>query len=361
MENFPLLEIEGTPYEIGYKHGGVFKEKIAGTIQCYREMFKDYSDLEWERAKELSTRFVDIIHEYNPDYLEEIKGVAAGSGFSFEDILALNCRSELVFVGNEMDKADGGCTSIGISSDAGAGGDAFLAHNWDWKTSQRASMVMMKIRQKNGKPYIFMVTEAGIIGKTGFNSAGICLYLNALSTNQAPKGLPLHLAMRGILDCGSLAEAIGVATRFPLGCCANFMIGHKNGECADIEIENGDFDVLYPRDGILVHTNHFVSPRLPILPRKDTSKQKFPDTFVRLGRADKLLRKKGRDISEKDIMEVLRDHVEYPSSICRHEDLAAPKGKRMGTVFSMVVNLTQGKIYFCKGNPCEQGYEEYGI
>lgn len=273
MENFPLLEIEGTPYEIGYKHGGVFKEKIAGTIQCYREMFKDYSDLEWERA----------------------------------------------------------------------------------------SMVMMKIRQKNGKPDIFMVTEAGIIGKTGFNSAGICLYLNALSTNQAPKGLPLHLAMRGILDCGSLAEAIGAATRFPLGCCANFMIGHKNGECADIEIENGDFDVLYPRDGILVHTNHFVSPRLPILPRKDTSKQKFPDTFVRLGRADKLLRKKGRDISEKDIMEVLRDHVEYPSSICRHEDLAAPKGKRMGTVFSMVVNLTQGKIYFCKGNPCEQGYEEYGI
>ena len=37
-----LLEIEGTPYEIGYKHGGAFKEKIAGTIQCYREMFKDY-------------------------------------------------------------------------------------------------------------------------------------------------------------------------------------------------------------------------------------------------------------------------------------------------------------------------------
>ena len=39
MENFPLLEIEGTPYEIGYKHGGGFKEKIAGTIQCYRGMF----------------------------------------------------------------------------------------------------------------------------------------------------------------------------------------------------------------------------------------------------------------------------------------------------------------------------------
>lgn len=361
MENFPFVEIEGTPYEIGYQHGSIFKEKVAGTIACYQEMFRDYSNLEWERAKELSLKFRDIIMEYNPDYMEEIKGVADGSGFSFEDILALNCRSELVFVGNEMDKADGGCTSIGISSDAGAGGQAFLAHNWDWKTSQRNSMIMMKIRQKNGKPDIFMVTEAGIIGKTGVNSAGICLYLNALSTDQAPKGLPLHLAMRGILDCRTLAEAISAAVRLPLGCCANFMIGHKNGECVDIEIENEDFDVLYPKDGILVHTNHFVSPRLPILPRKDTCKYKFTDSFTSLGRADKLLRKKGKEISETDIMEVLRDHVEYPSSICRHDDMEQPKGKRMGTVFSMVVNLTEGKIYFCKGNPCEKSYEEYQI
>lgn len=361
MENFPLAQIEGTPYEIGFFHGKMFKEKVANTIACYREMFMDYSKLSWERARELSTCFTDIIREYNPDYLEEIRGVAAGSGFDFEDILALNCRSELVFVGNEMDKTEGGCTSIGVSSDAGAGGAAFLAHNWDWKTSQRASMVIMKIRQKNGKPDIFMVTEAGIIGKTGFNSAGICLYLNALSTNQEPKGLPLHVAMRGILDCETLAEAISAATRFQIGCCANFMIGHRNGECVDIEIENEDFDVLYPKDGILVHTNHFISSRIPLAPRKDTSKGKFPDSFVRLGRADKLMRKKKGGISEQDIMAVLKDHVEYPGSICRHNDPKAPVGKRMGTVFSMVVSLTGGRIWFCKGNPCEMEYEEFRL
>ena len=260
-----------------------------------------------------------------------------------------------------MDKAEGGCTSIGISSDAGKNGDAFLANNWDWKPSQRESMVIMKIRQKTGKPDIFMVTEAGIIGKTGYNSAGLCLYLNALSTDQAPKGLPLHIAMREILDCTTLAEAIAAAVRFRLGCCANFMIGHRNGECVDIEIENEEFDVLYPKDGILVHTNHFISPLLPIRPRQDTCKRKFTDTFVRLGRADKLIRKKGHDISEEDIMEILRDHVEYPSGICRHEDVNQPEGKRMGTVFSMIVNLTQGNIYYCKGNPCEMDYKIYTL
>ena len=361
MGNFPYVEIEGTPFEIGFQHGELFKDKILNSIQRYKEMFMDYSNLEWSRAKKLSTRFVEVIRDYNPDYLEEIRGVAEGSGLDFEDILALNCRSELVFVGNELDKADGGCTSIGISSDAGTGGDAFLAHNWDWKTSQRESMIMMKITQKNGRPTIFMVTEAGIIGKTGFNSAGVGLYLNALSTDQAPKGLPLHMAMRGILDCETLAEAVKAATRFQLGCCANFMIGHKNGECVDIEIENEEFDVLYPKDGIIVHTNHFISSRLPILPRKDMGKRKFTDSFVRLGRADKLLRKKGSEISEEDIKAVLTDHVEYPSSICRHDDEKLEKGLRMGTVFSMIINLTKGEILFCKGNPCELEYEKYRI
>lgn len=363
--NFPYIEIEGTSYEIGFQHGQHFREQILRSIACYEQMFMDYSDLSWDRSKVLSRRFIPVIQEYNQDYLDEIRGVAEGSGLDFEDILALNCRSELVFVGKEFDKVEGGCTSIGVSADVGANGNAYLAHNWDWKTSQRSSMVMMKIRQKNGKPTIFMVTEAGIIGKTGFNSAGVCLYLNALSTNQASAGLPLHIAMRGTLDCETLAEAIQAATKMPLGCCANFMIGHKNGECIDLEIENDDFDVLYPKEGIVVHTNHFISPRLPLAPRKDTTKYKLPDSFVRLGRADKLMRKKLQQsksgITEKDIMEVLSDHVEYPSSICRHDDVKVAPGLRLGTVFSMVANLTTGQIYFCKGNSCETEYEIYQI
>ena len=34
------------------------------------------------------------------------------------------------------------------------------------------------------------------------------------------------------------------------------MIGHKSGECEDIEVENEDFDVLYPKNEILIHSHH---------------------------------------------------------------------------------------------------------
>ena len=90
-------------------------------------------------------------------------------------------------------------------------------------------------------------------------------------------------------------------------------------------------------------------------------KVKFADTFVRLGRADKLLRQKETGISEKELMEVLKDHVEYPCSICRHDNPKADPGLRMGTVFSMVVDLTESRIWFCKGTPCETEYEEYSL
>lgn len=361
MDNFPYIEIEGTPYEIGFQEGRNFGRQIRESIDCYKEMFMDYSGLEWKRAKKLSRKFIDVIREYNSDYLEEIRGVADGAELEFEDILALNCRSELVFVGKEFDKADGGCTSIGISKERAANGEAISAHNWDWKTSQRKNMVMMKIHQNNGKPTIFMVTEAGIIGKTGFNSAGLSVFLNALSTNQAPEGIPLHIAMRAIVDCETISEALTMVTRMPLGCCANFMLSHRNGECIHVEIGNEDFDVLYPENGIAVHTNHFCSQRLPIRPRKDTMKYKTPDSFIRRGRALKILEKKEKPITIEDVKEVLKDHIEYPDSICRHDNPKVPEGLRMGTVFSLIVNLGTGDIYFCKGNPCEYEYEHYHI
>ena len=83
MNQFPFLEIEGTPYEIGYQQGAHFKEQVQNNIRCYQAMFQDYSNLKWERAKELSRRFLPVIEEYNADYLEEMRGVAEGSGFDF--------------------------------------------------------------------------------------------------------------------------------------------------------------------------------------------------------------------------------------------------------------------------------------
>lgn len=362
--SFPYVEVSGSPYDAGFQHGRALRAEIENSVACYRAMFYDYSGLEWSRVRELAAVFAPMIESYEPRYLDEIRGIADGSGFAFEDILALNCRSELVFVGAEMDEVEGGCTTIGVSSRRSRSGETLMGYNWDWKAAQGAGMALLRISGAGERPDILMLTEAGIIGKAGINSAGLCLTLNALSTDEPPKGLPLHIAMRGILECETIYEAIRAAGRMPLGCCANFMIGSANGELVDIEVENGDFEVMYPDEGWIVHTNHFIHPRYPREPRKDTMKLKVPDTFVRLGRARTLVESAfgvSGLVGEDDLMSILKDHVEFPSSICRHEDPKMAEGLRMGTVFSMVANLPKRELLVCAGNPCEGVYESYRL
>lgn len=122
----PTFKISGTSYEIGFQHGQLCKPQVMYTIDCYRRLFKDFANLEWERAKQLSHHFIDIIRDYHAEYLEEIRGLADGAGLDFEDILALNCRSELAYAGAYLDDMfrREGCTSIGVNADAGLNGDS---------------------------------------------------------------------------------------------------------------------------------------------------------------------------------------------------------------------------------------------
>ena len=54
-----------------------------------------------------------------------------------------------------------------------------MAQNWDWMEEQSPNLLLLTIIQPD-KPTIKMVTEAGIIGKIGLNSAGVGVCLNAI-------------------------------------------------------------------------------------------------------------------------------------------------------------------------------------
>jgi isopenicillin-N N-acyltransferase-like protein len=51
--------------------------------------------------------YAPLIHSTFPHYESEMRGIAHGAGVDYEDILALNVRTELVF-GTFMD----GCTAL---------------------------------------------------------------------------------------------------------------------------------------------------------------------------------------------------------------------------------------------------------
>lgn len=355
-ELFPIIIASGTPYEIGLIHGREAKKQVDISISTYKAMFWDYSGIRWKDACNYARTFIPTINEYDPDYMEEIRGIADGSGYGIDEILALNVRSEIVLQGSQINSSNtDGCTTFIFTPQVTEGGKTLLGQNWDWKMTKQAGCIIMHIRQEK-KPDITMVTEAGIIGKIGYNSAGIGVTLNALSSNMKVEGkvLPLHIAMRGLLDSRTLSDMIRATTCMNLSCCAHYMIASSKGEGVSLEVGPGDFDALYAEEGWLAHTNHFITPRLMYV--KDTTRVSLPDSFLRLGRMRTMVRALDHKVRVADIKEMMADHTSYPDSICRHEDVLEPEGKRLGTIFSIIMDLEREEMYFAPGNPCTEEY-----
>ena len=349
---FPVYEVGAeSAFERGFQHGSKARDQVAATIDTYRQIFRDFVRIDWDEAKRIGKSYEGPIERYDAEIAEEIRGVAEGSGFEHAEVLALNSRSEIALSARFVD----GCTAFAAFGRATRGETTVLAQNWDWRPSLSDSMVVLRIEQP-GKPSLTMLTEAGIVGKLGFNSAGLGVCLNAIVTDRLePAGTPLHVVLRAILDSRTLGDAIGAVARAGIACAANFLIAQHGNGSVDIEAVPGELDVLLPDHDVVAHTNHLLSLRLANV--RDLGSSAFPDTYVRLARVRRLLEENHGRLDGDGARSILRDHANAPDAICRHVDeIVDPEGKRIHSVFSLVMNLEDLKLEVTKGPPCSGEY-----
>jgi isopenicillin-N N-acyltransferase-like protein len=341
--NFAKVILEGGPKERGVQYGKAAKDKVRQSVELYKRLFKAYAGLEWDVCKKKAELFIPSIKDYFAPAIEEMEGIAEGSGLTFEDILALNCRSEMMFNTTE------GCTAMGITSDATSNGKPYIAQNWDWIEPARDVSLVVEIRQ-HPYPTILSIVEAGMVGGKGLNSAGLGVCLNALSCTGLGVGVPLHLLYRGILNSWKLSDAIeSVALPAKAG-TGNFLIGSDSDQVIFIEYVPDNFDVVYAEDGWLAHTNHYLSP---ILAPRDRMKMICYDTFTRLGRARRLLKKESGKIDVALLHQILSDHVNFPDSICSHPDPHDEEIMRNCTVYGVIMDLREKTMYISNQAMCQ--------
>ena len=272
-----------------------------------------------------------------------MQGIAEGAELDFDDILAINCRSEILFA------APDGCSCIGALSAQTKDGHVYLAQNWDWLRAVDNSVVIVKIEQP-GYPRVIMCAEAGIIGGKGLNESGIGVCLNALSVGRGKPGVPLHVIYRKILCQTSISNALGAVASAQRAGSGNFVIGSSQDFLLNVEFTPENFDVLAADETkLLVHTNHYLSP---LFIAENTFKRDLPDTFIRLNRLERLTNSYVGTVDGKNILSILRDHRNKPDSICSHEDPADTPGKRLCTIYAVIMDLTERKLRITEGQPC---------
>lgn len=338
-----ILKLRGTPREIGLQHGRLGKKEVINSLETYEKLFYDYKGYRWSKAKQEALIHVKAIEKYDLDMIEEMEGIAKGAGVDFEDILTLNARSEIALAMDGEMFSDG-CTAISIYQPFTE--DTLIAQNWDWHYSQNKSLLMLKVSSE-GHPDILMVTEGGIIGKIGFNSAGVGVCFNALITNKKTDKVPIHLGLKAVLKSYTQAEALSKLSNGQIATSASFIIGYDTGEgkgmALNAEVSPFGIDFVDEEIGRLVHTNHLCSKKM-IGTIRDLNEYKDGNSIPRMKRANQLIDislKKGEEINESTIMSWLQDDFNAPDSINHYQNKLLPSHRRMETVFSIIINLSK--------------------
>ena len=211
MSQFPHITVAGGPAERGQQYGEQAKERVLRSVAAYAEVFEHYAGWDWATVRREAARFEAPIAEFRPGYLAEMRGIAEGAGLDLLDVLAINVRTEIMFAA-EARRATGGagspgprpaeCSAFAVAAPPGRPGPTLTGQNWDWLTARQSdTVVVLEARQDDGPDFVTVV-EAGLLAKTGMNSAGLGLVTNALVSGDdaGPPGLPYHLMLRAILD-----------------------------------------------------------------------------------------------------------------------------------------------------------------
>jgi isopenicillin-N N-acyltransferase-like protein len=360
---FPFIHVEGPARERGRQYGKAAGQRVVKSLEIYTGAFAQ-NGLQWPQVKELAQRFLTVIDQYDHDFLEEIYGIAEGAEQEVEAIVALNARTELMFWQGPENQAKTGpsdeCTGAIVTPEATADGHMLHGQNWDWRPDCIDSAVVVRHVPEKG-PSFLTFTEAGLLSRCGMNSAGLSVTGNFLQSDQdfGRSGIPIPFIRRRILTSSSFAHAVGSVIRSPRAFSSNHMVSDAQGEAINLESAPDEVFWIHPEGGILVHSNHFKDPASKVK-LKDTGIGRFPDSLYRDRRVEAHLYPKRGQITVEDLKVAFKDHYGKPDSVCRHAT-ARSNGTVIGTVASIIMDVTAGRMWIAPGPVCENDFTEYTL
>jgi isopenicillin-N N-acyltransferase-like protein len=194
---------------------------------------------------------------------------------------------------------------------------------------QSQNLIQLTIAQA-GKPTIKMITEAGLIGKIGLNSAGVGVCLNAIKAKgMNPQRIPCHLGLRMVLDSWSREEAVEKLAAHGVASSCHMLVADATGgvglEWSSKDLRKIEMNVA---EGVV-----------------DTVWLK--DSLVRVVRVEELCKRLGESPSHDEVADVFKDEKGLPTSICRNER----DGSATGTLFNIVMDLEKKGATVTLGRP----------
>jgi isopenicillin-N N-acyltransferase-like protein len=352
----PLVDLSGEAFDRGLQHGAALRKQIAHNVAMYFDRFSSEGHLAADDVRHRASQLRPLV-ETSFDYFATLRGVARASDQQLIDVVMLNVRYELLYYQYSVLPVGGpdGCTTFALLPSATSSGHLLLGENWDWIPDVQGAVLRT--------PETLSFTEAGIVGgKIGLNAAGIGLLVNGLlstSDDWSRMVKPFHVRCFEILHTSSTLEAAaGVITSTRRACSTNFVLAEAPDRAVDVEAAPGASCSLGPSRGALTHTNHFLEPEH--LGVDEPRSERRPHSFTRLARMREMLDSQ-QPLGVEDVQGCLRDHDNFPDSVCRHVHPDDPPAETCVTVVSAIMDLHERMLWLSDGPPCENGYDAFAL
>jgi isopenicillin-N N-acyltransferase like protein len=355
---FMEIEVDGDHRTAGELIGEAARELIHESIAYYEEHHEVMAGKSFREAEEEAGAYLECSRRWLPQIVDELEGMAAGSGVPVSKLAVPNLGEELTCSDEEMLRDDAGdqtrhCTSLALVGP----GTTLLGHNEDWYSGDTPRNVLLRLRLQDGTR-IVAITPACLLAATGINSHGVATGANTVFCTDQRLGVPNNFVRRWVLESDSLETARERACLPARARGANHLMADANGRIWDVET-SATADVTLESGSRFVHTNHYLHDSM----LRYEMALPLDDSRDRFARACELLDAglaRGEDPFEL-AQAVLEDHGHAEHAICSHEDESLPPGQRSSTTASMIWDLGAQVAHVCAGPPCESARQEIGL
>ena len=218
-----VLHVSGSHYDMGYQHGNLLKDKIE---QNYRALFsRDDTGETYDYILDMWNTFLK--HTTPECYIEEMHGLANGSGKSFEDVVVF-------VIGHDAFLTSSGCMEMAAWGDATADGKLHHLYSLDLNLDVKDPVTntylqenqIITIRKLDGGYASLESFYAGTFAGTGgINENQLAISLDSSWTTEFNwNHTSLWFRILKVLDYAYvLDEAVNIMTS-SLGGCVNYII-----------------------------------------------------------------------------------------------------------------------------------------
>ena len=339
---YPLVDIAGTPSEMGVLHGKQLADRIHLTARFLREKIgPEPYEASWEDFQQT----VCHCRKYVPRLIQEMEGIAKGADIPFREVFLINAHLDLNVwkrvVWDCPKEESSACSSHALTTED----EVYLAWNGDDWTGWLDCGAVVRGKPDNGIPFVYW-SLAGSVGRPGMNSH-LALGANSLpSPKWHAEGLLYPILSRLLLSCQSAGESVALLQSNKSCSAMNYMVADKDGDLVDIEVGSDSIALRKPpsETSHLLHTNCYLDAGLAGGTVDENT------VCLRLGTARSLYRELPPGNAE-EITAILSDHT---GGICVHRDGAA-------TIVSFVAEIHRGNFHVITGNPCQGSPETINL